>query len=580
MSGGRSHAIAAALFVAASVLVFHELVRDATTHVAVTEIDGAHRGTRRADAVFEAWLVARNARTLATRPHRLFDAEHCAPAENTLTLGIPMITQGVLALPAAAFSREPVLVYNASIVLQALVAAFAMYALVARWTGVPAAGWIAGLLFGFQPLRLGHVMHPSVWDIAWTVLALLFAERLFARGRWRDAVGLGAAIALQIGASFYPLLAATLLAPGVILWLALHHGLARVGVAKLAAVGAMGLLAASLVLVPYLSAETEGGGLGRTLFHYLDGAPLVDPGSPFFPGFVLLGLAAASVASGRRGRADGIDADPRLALLAGGALAALVAAGSNPSRWLAAVASPELAAWVPNLHTALATVVPGLDAVRGIQRLVTGTHLALTVVAGLGAGFLIRAAGRRGPWVAVALLALTALDLFRLPALGLEPAYRWRLERARPSEEAIAFHAELARRGSRGPLLEVPLSEGPYRIAAAPEQILLNAFHGRRTSACFASYQAAGRERLAALVEALPRVDAIRALSDLGFTTLIVHLEPTEPDSLRLAVALETAALTTPELVPLHAAGDRVAYRFEVASSSAASEVGRGAPPR
>lgn len=562
-----SHAIAALVFLAASAVVYFDLFREPRATVAVTTTEGAFRATRRADATFESWLVARNARTLATRPHRMFDAEHCAPAENTLTLGIPMLTQGVLAMPASAVSREPVLVYNLSIVLLGLVSAFAMYALVARWSGVPEAGLVAGLLFGFQPLRLGHIMHPSVWDISWTVLAFFFAERLFAHGRWRDALLLGAAIALQIGASFYPLIAATLLAPCVLGWLLVRYGVAKVGPARLAAIAGIAIAAAAAVLGPYLFAETAGGGLERARFHYLQWPLLADPSSVFFPGWTLLALVAVSLLAGRRGAAAGIQGDPRWALLAGAVLAALVAAGSNTRMLVAVIGSPELSGWVPNFHTALAAVVPGLDAVRGISRLSAGSHAALTVIAGLGAGAVIRAAGSRGVLVATLLVAVAAFDVLRAPSLGLERRYQWTLEAVRPDDDAIAFFAELERRGNRGPLLELPLDAGAFKIASSPGRILLSAWHRRRTSACFGSYEAAGRKQLAERVAELPRPAAIHALAEQGFTTLVVHLDPGRPGAVRIAGDLERAAAVLPELVPLHATPRRAAYRLESAPS-------------
>ena len=102
------------------------------------------------DVVFEAWLTARNARTLLTEPHRPFDTPHCAPAEKTLTLGVPMITMGLLATPVALFTRNPALAYNFSIFCLLVVTALAMFLLIREWTGNAAAGIIAGLLFAAQ----------------------------------------------------------------------------------------------------------------------------------------------------------------------------------------------------------------------------------------------------------------------------------------------------------------------------------------------------------------------------------------------------------------------------------------------
>jgi len=58
-----------------------------------------------------------------------------------------------------------------------------MYALVYFWTGSVSAAFVAGLLFGIHPGRIGDPAHPYVHGNQWTPLALLFAHRLFARRR-------------------------------------------------------------------------------------------------------------------------------------------------------------------------------------------------------------------------------------------------------------------------------------------------------------------------------------------------------------------------------------------------------------
>lgn len=63
-----------------------------------------------ADVVYEAWLGGRHAHTLISAPWRLLETEHCAPMAKSLTLGIPMVALGVLGVPAALFTRNPILV--------------------------------------------------------------------------------------------------------------------------------------------------------------------------------------------------------------------------------------------------------------------------------------------------------------------------------------------------------------------------------------------------------------------------------------------------------------------------------------
>src|SRR5262245_32846152 len=194
------------MFTLAVALVFADVWRAGGDRAVLSvRNDSAVQSMIRQDLIFETWLVARHGQTLLRRPWRLFDTEHCAPAEKTLTLGVPMIALGVLAMPGS-LTGEPILAYNLAVAALHWLAALAMYALVTAWTGNPAAGIGAGLLYAFHRLRLDFIYHPAEVDTTWTVFALFFATRLFARGRWRDAIGLALAGAFQIAASFYPTL--------------------------------------------------------------------------------------------------------------------------------------------------------------------------------------------------------------------------------------------------------------------------------------------------------------------------------------------------------------------------------------
>jgi len=51
------------------------------------------------DQRFVTWGIARNAWTLLNRPRRFFDAERCFPGRNSLALGEPMVTVGLLGVP-------------------------------------------------------------------------------------------------------------------------------------------------------------------------------------------------------------------------------------------------------------------------------------------------------------------------------------------------------------------------------------------------------------------------------------------------------------------------------------------------
>ena len=88
-----------------------------------------------ADTTYHSWLVARQARTLLRRPHRLFDTEHCAPAPSSMVYSEPMITLGLLAIPFALATGEPVATYNGVLIVLRLWMALVMYWVVTHCSG-------------------------------------------------------------------------------------------------------------------------------------------------------------------------------------------------------------------------------------------------------------------------------------------------------------------------------------------------------------------------------------------------------------------------------------------------------------
>jgi len=519
LSSWRWNAAALAVFAATLAVLLGGLWRgDPRALVPIGRFPAWVEAVVRADVSFEAWLVDRHARTLVREPWRLFDTEHCAPGKRTLTLGVPMLTLGLLAVPAG-FAGEPILTYNVAVAAMLLASALSMYLLATELTGEPAAGIAAGLFFSFYGYRMLTLAHPAELDLGWTALALFFARRLLALGRWRDALGLSLACALQIAASFYPTLAAAFLAPPLAVWLLCSHGLRRVRPAQLAFVAGAVLCAAALVLGPYLAERgAVPGHLERGAYFF---APWADylPGREFFPGWALLGLAALGLVLPRRLGYAPLARDPRLALTVGALIVALIAGGSLGATILAPFGG-DLTAPVP--YAILASVLPGLDTVRVVQRLFAGVVLVLALLAAAGVAACVRLSGRYAAATGAALIALAGFEVVVVPALGSEEGPWVPVADIHPKPEILAFFAALAEQGNAGPILELPYEDVEGALWA-PARILVGGWHHRRTSACFGSYALPGHAEVAALATALPSPGAVRRLAELGFTTVVVQ---------------------------------------------------------
>jgi hypothetical protein len=417
-----------------------------------------------------------------------------------------------------------------------LLGALAMYVLVGSWTASPAAGIAAGLLYAFHPVQIQTPFHFFTRDNAWLLLGLFFALRLFRRRGWSDAVALGICGALQISTSFYPLLGSATLAAPMLVWLIWRYGVDRTVAARLALAGALAGGAAFAVLSPYLALAALGLHEVQPQIHAAWSSFL--PGARSFPGWTALALLAAGFALGRERSLPGVAGDPRPALLAGAVLAALLATGG----------SGRGGAPLPDLYAGLASILPALRSVRLPKELVASVHQVLCLLAGFGAAAVLRRVPARSrPWASALLIALAFAETVRpLPSSAAAPYKAWTI---RPDAETLGLFAELEARGSRGPLLEVPVrmraedgSADPHWRPDLSTWQLSNAYHGRPTSSCYGFHPIRTLPELERLSRRLLDPEQLDALAALGFTTVVVHHPAGRPFASAYARRVERVA--------------------------------------
>jgi hypothetical protein len=522
-----------------------------------------------ADYRMAVWAVGRNARTLVSAPSRLFQAEPCAPTRNALALHHPVVTPALVAAPVAAAFDDPLLSFNAAVMLKVAIGFGAMLLLIWDWTRSPAAAIVAALLYGFHAVQVEHPHHLFTSDNAWMLFGLYFARRLFERGRWLDAVGLTAACLLQMGASFYPFFAAALTALPLLAWLAWHYGVRKIPASRIALVVVGVSLGAALLFAPYLEhAADEFSGRGR--FFYAPWSTFL-PGGANAIGWLTALLALAAFGLGRDRALAGMAGDPRAALAIAALLVAAFATGGNYHARVAVLSGGEPPPFaLPNLFAAVSRWLPGLQNVRLPGELALAARAIVCLLAGLGAAALLRSLPVRFARIAAPVLILAAFAVAPgAPAWLTRGAPPFDALTLRPPDAALEFFDALARSGNDGPLLELPIDRGNrgYTFRAAPEQQLLSAYHGRRTSGCYFSFIPEQVRGLGKLGEALPERDAIERARALGFTTVIVHHERRNPGGralrLRLDRAIEAGATG---LRPIATSRDRSAYAIAEAT--------------
>ncbi len=549
----RYSALAIALFALALVTPFHEVWReDLRVVVPMFPRFEGEMAQKRAfwkwigetEQRFVAWQVVRNARVLHSRPWDLFETEQCHPTRHMMALGEPMIALGVVGIPFSITMDDPIAIYNWILASIIMIAALAMYLLVRDWTASPAAGIVAALLYAFHPDKLADINHYYIHDTAWTVLALFFAHRFFQRGGYANAISLALCCAMQMAGSFYPFVGAVLLAGPMAVWLIHRHGIRRLELPAALTAFVVIAIAGYFIFSPYLAMRSSDALIARSDLHFALWSEIL-PGGGRFPGWIALLLVAIGALGIRRDRPF---ASPHFALALGCLIILFTTIGGSDAKH------------APLLYRMLANVVPGLDAIRRPNEILSVFHLGFTILAGLGcAALLARIPPPHRQSLAFAIIALTFVTTVRPGWLGFESPVVYRALDVRPSEAELAFFAELARRGSDGPILEVP--RGQFHVEA--HRLLLSGFHGRRVSSCVNELQPEAYE-VAALVAALPEDGAITQLAEMGFTTIVVHHPPADASARATAIGLRKLARRQPELLlQLHATMSASAFEIQ-----------------
>jgi hypothetical protein len=268
------------------------------------------------DPLLNAWALAWTAHVVPLHVPSIFDANIFYPAHGTLALSETLIFPALLVAPARWLGMNPIALHNVTLLLGYILSGLTMFVLVRHLTGEIPAALIAAVIFSLYPLRTEHFPRVQLQQTYLMPLALLQLHRIIdgAPG-WKPAVLLGLAVAAQFASCVYytvyfvtvlPLIALMLLVPAA--------GLKRRAVVQIAAAGIVALLFVALLLPPYLrNRHTVGQREARDLIagsaeprDYRRAHPQsllygrshsIGPAERrLFPGFTVIGLAAASVA--------------------------------------------------------------------------------------------------------------------------------------------------------------------------------------------------------------------------------------------------------------------------------------------
>ncbi len=543
----RSTAAALLLFVLLSLVLTYPLV----LHMADAVED-------RQDALLNVWITAWDGHQLLSDPLDLFDANIFYPYSRTLAYSELLLGNGLLALPITAVTGNPVLGYNAALLLSFVLSGLGTYLLVLRLTRSPGAGLVAGTIFAFSAYRMTNLAQAQLLTTQWMPFALLALLQMIRRPRAQYVAAFVLFFWLQSLSSFYYAILLALAVAGLVLWqLAGRVWLwargQRYDGAPVRRVGLHLLVAAVLCVLivlpfalPYFQVQRELGfertladsePFSASLRQYLMVSPdsvlhgrwLPSDDTPIaggyavdalFPGLVALALALWGLAWGR-GRTRRMQWFFWLLALISLALS------FGPRLYVAPGEPAALEVALP--YAWLYSVVPGFKALRAPVRFDALVMLSLAVLAGYGVAARRdrqsgeRHDGRGKPALAGAatllVVALVVLESLVWPAARVEavpvgsdvpPVYRW-----------------LADQGM-DPVLELPMAFTPG--GPQLDYQYLSTYHWRTTPDGYSGFIPPKHGQIVYEMDRFPSERAVSLLQALGVRFVVIHTARYPPD--------------------------------------------------
>jgi hypothetical protein len=455
------------------------------------------------DPLFSVWRLDWVAYQLLRDPFHLFDANIFHPEPRTLAYSDAMLVPAFVAAPWIWMGADPVIVHNLLMLASAVAAGVTMFWLVRTLTHSNGAGFVAGTVFALSPLRWAFYSHLELEVTHWMPLALLFLHRTLARGRVRDGLATGAAVALQALSSLYYGIFLSFFMFVVTAVLALTKQVRlRAAIGPLTCGAALTAALVAPVTLPYFqNRQTVGQRTIEDRFSarprdyltspsrsriYANALPGRDGHLELFPGASPIALAA-----------------PGLAMLTPGtvAYAAALAVATDASMGVNGSTYPALYRWLLPFR-----------ALRAPNRFAVLVGLSLAVLAGYTTARLLRAVrgGVLRVAIVAALVAIVAVE--SAPALALTPVWR----------DAPPIYTSLpAARDTVLVDLPFPQRDGPFDVEYS--YLYFATIHHRRLVNGGSGFYPPWYNDLAELMKTFPNDAAVAALRGHGAEYLVVH---------------------------------------------------------
>src|SRR6185369_9127664 len=394
------------------------------------------------DSIFTVWGFAWVARSLFG-PERLYDANLFHPYSGALALSEPSLSNGFLAAPLIAATHNPLVGYNAVLILQYVAAAFGAYLVVWEVLGRRVPALFSGVLFAISSFLVHNAYNLQSFTVVCVPYLVVVAQRFLRAPSYRTSALLwGIFLVLAVTSVYFTVYGGlALLCFFAVVLLFKEHRLGLLHLQRVAFVAPPFLITLGLAYYPYwiwsrqhhetrsladvelYRAKLENYGfvaptnLVHRSLHWWNTTGTTT--SAAFPG-IIAGLLAVLAVVGALRELRQPDASRRARAVQGVA-------------WAAFCAFSFVMAFGPTLRVAdlvlplpyrlFFEVVPGMSALRTANRFLGLVSLAVAVLAGFGLDrFNVWAATRVSPrvksWLLAAILTLGVAEFVSYPYPG------------------------------------------------------------------------------------------------------------------------------------------------------------------
>ncbi|HUQ19607.1 MAG TPA: hypothetical protein VM099_08335 [Gemmatimonadaceae bacterium] len=491
------------------------------------------------DTFLNAGILEWGYRALLSPKLRLFDWPAGFPLSNSLATTENLIGWQVLYTPLRTAGVSIAVAYNILLLTSLVLSAIGAALLARRFVGSKSAGAVAGLVFGFAPFHLEHLLHLQTMAVCWAPFAILFLDRYLELRRPADAVGLAVMFLMSSLCSIYfgVFLAIVLPLYVILCWIFKRYPFDSRSLLGLVATGAVSVAFLMPVISHYIEFNRNVGyhHTAQALANFsMEAAAIFRMPdwmaswswtrlarvsdyrstlsfSAAFPGIVALGLAIFGAIRGIR---DSRYRRATLVLLTLAILCYLLALGPI----LRPINLNELrgASWLP-MPGKLWLLIPGL---RWPMRIFFFALLAFSILCGFGLSFLRQNVSARSQR-ALVFLAVALITVESWPRL-------WLSQESVIAPDPMSLsdaYPVLAKEQDRGGVIELPVSDqSGWRTPYLTRYTYASSAHLRRVVAIHGSVTPPLTHTLLKAAIAAPDTTAMHYLASRGVTRLVIHL--------------------------------------------------------